>query len=349
MKNNFNINIWILILLLLPLTSCSEKEPVVEEEETVVEPFAYDFVVAQDGSGDFTTVQEALDAAPEFRSYRTYIFIKKGTYKEQLELDKTKKNIALIGEDVNATILTYDNYASKINPETGQEYGTSLSRSFYIGGEHFYAQNITFENSAGPVGQALAVYIQGDHAVFNNCRFLGYQDTVYGDKGRQYFKNCYIAGSTDFIFGPSVAVFDQCTIHSITGNYITAASTPEASKYGYVFLNCELTAEPGVTTYLGRPWRNYARVVYINCKMGDHIRPEGWHNWSKPEAESTVFYAEHHSTGPGANPDQRVSWSKQMSAGESGTYTVSKVLGGYDNWEAEAVVNEISELVNSIK
>jgi pectin methylesterase-like acyl-CoA thioesterase len=302
----------------------------------------FDFVVAQDGSGDFTTIQEAFDASPDSFTIRITIFIKKGVYKEKLVLAKSKSNISIFGEDANETIITYDDNARKINPETGKEFGTFASRSFYVGGEDFYAQDITFENSSGPVGQALAIFIEGDKAIFNNCRFLGYQDTVYGDKGRQYFKNCNIEGSTDFIFGPSIAVFDQSTIHSIRGNYITAASTPEGNEFGYVFLNCKLTAEKDVKAYLGRPWRDYAKVVFIDCEIGDHIRPEGWHNWNKPHAEKTVLYAEHNNTGPGADISKRVAWSRQLTQIEASKYTVFGILQGTDGWDPDILLKRYS-------
>jgi pectinesterase len=149
--------------------------------------------------------------------------------------------------------------------------------------------------------------------IFDNCKFLGFQDTLYPREttSRQYYKNCYIEGTTDFIFGASTAVFDQCEIFAKTGgSYLTAASTPETNPYGFVFLNCKLTTNAANESYyLGRPWRNYAKTVFVKCQMGAHIKPIGWHNWSKPEAETTTFYAEYLSTGAGANASSRVSWS----------------------------------------
>lgn len=293
----------------------------------------YDFVVAKDGSGDFKTVQEAINAVPDLRKNPTRIFIKKGVYKEKLTLPSTKTGVSFIGEDVQQTILTYDDFASKKN-RFGEEIGTSGSSSFFIYGDDFSAENITFENSAGPVGQAVAVRIDGDRVMFSNCRFLGYQDTLYphGKNSRQYYRNCYIEGTTDFIFGWSTAVFDGCEIFSKEGgSYITAASTLEGTPYGFVFLNCRLTGSaPANSYYLGRPWRPYAKTVFINTQMGLHIMPEGWHNWDKPAAEKTTFYAEHASKGHGAAPAKRVKWSHQLSAEQAKAYTLEAIFGDWD-------------------
>lgn len=295
----------------------------------------YHLVVAGDGSGDFRTVQEAINAVPDFRNKETRIFIKNGTYKEKLILPASKNNVTFIGEDKMSTVLTYDDYAQKLN-KYGEEIGTTGSSSFFIFGNDFKAKNITFENSSGPVGQAVAVRVNGDRIIFENCRFLGYQDTLYpnGRDSRQYYKNCYIEGTTDFIFGWSTAVFEDCEIFSKDGgHYITAASTEEESDFGFVFINCELTGDaPAGDVYLGRPWRDYAQTVFISTKMGDHIKKEGWHNWSKPQAEKTAFYAEYNSSGPGAAANKRVKWSHQLSAKEALKYTVNNVLKGEDNW-----------------
>ncbi|MDX5417817.1 MAG: pectinesterase family protein [Hymenobacteraceae bacterium] len=292
----------------------------------------HDFVVAQDGSGDFKTVQEAINAVPDFRKNTTTIFIKNGVYKEKLVLPTSKTMVKLVGEDVQHTILTYDDFASKKN-RFGEEMGTTGSTSFFIFGDDFSADNITFENSAGPVGQAVAVRIDGDRVMFTNCRFLGNQDTLYphGEKSRQYYKNCYIEGTTDFIFGWSTAVFDNCEIYSKKGgSYVTAASTVEGTPYGFVFLNCRLTGDaPKGSYYLGRPWRPHAKTVFINSYLGPHIKPEGWHNWNKPEAEQTTFYAEYKSKGPGARAGKRVDWSHQLSKKQLNDYTLEKIFDGW--------------------
>ena len=289
---------------------------------------AYDFVVAKDRSGDFTTVQDAINAIPDFRKNRTTIFIKSGIYKEKLILPASKTNVSFIGEKAETTILTYDDFASKKN-RFGEEVGTTGSTSFYIFGEGFRAENITFENSAGPVGQAVAVRIDGDKVAFKNCRFLGNQDTLYphGDRSRQYYKNCYIEGTVDFIFGWSTAVFDNCTIFCKDHGYITAPSTLEETEFGFVFLNCKITGDaPAASFYLGRPWRPYGKSVFIGCELGAHIKPEGWHNWNDAEKEKTAFFAEYQNTGLGAK-GKRVDWSHKLSREEAKKYNLKNVLG----------------------
>ncbi|WP_018479492.1 pectinesterase family protein [Pontibacter roseus] len=293
----------------------------------------YDFVVAKDGSGDFKTVQEAINAVPDFRKNTTTIFIKNGVYKEKLVLPASKTMVRLVGEDVQKTILTHDDFASKKN-RFGEEMGTTGSSSFFVFGDDFSAESITFENSAGPVGQAVAVRIDADRVMFTNCRFLGNQDTLYpyGEKSRQYYKNCYIEGTTDFIFGWSTAVFENCEIYCKKGgNYITAASTLEGTPYGFVFLNCRITGDASANSYyLGRPWRPYAKTVFINSYLGNMIKPEGWHNWNKPDAEKTTYYAEYNSTGPGAaKAGKRVSWSHQLSKEDLQRYTLESIFGDW--------------------
>lgn len=295
----------------------------------------FDFVVASDGSGDFLTVQEAFDAVPDFRKNETRILLKPGIYKEKLVLASSKTNVSLIGEDAETTVITNDDFAQKKN-KFGEEMGTTGSTSFFVFGDGFYAKNITFENSSGPVGQAVAVRVDGDKVMFEKCRFLGFQDTLYphGDRSRQYYKDCYIEGTVDFIFGWSTAVFENCEIFSKKGgSYVTAASTEKETEFGFVFIDCKLTGEgENASAYLGRPWRDYAQTVFINTEMGAHIKPEGWHNWSKPNAEKTAFYAEYGSRGLGANSEQRVPWSHQLTEEEAAKYTVESVLAGEDDW-----------------
>lgn len=299
----------------------------------------YHFVVAKDGTGDFLRVQEAIDAVPDFRRIETRIYIKSGIYWEKLVLPASKTNVTFIGEDKEKTVLTFDDFATKHN-KFGEEIGTTGSSSFFVFADDFTAKNITFENSAGPVGQAVAVRVDGDRTIFENCKFLGNQDTLYlhGKESRQYYKNCYIEGTTDFIFGWSTAVFEDCEIFSIEGgHYITAASTEEDSEHGFVFINCKLTSDASSeSVYLGRPWRDHAQTVFLNTEMGEHIKKEGWHNWSKPEAEKTTFYAEYNSTGPGANISERVGWSKRLSKSEAQKYDVNNVLKGSDNWDPKS-------------
>ncbi|MEB2781069.1 pectinesterase family protein [Algoriphagus sp. C2-6-M1] len=296
----------------------------------------FDFIVAKDGSGDFLTVQEAFDAVPDFRKNETRIGLKPGVYKEKLVLSASKTNVSLIGENAENTVVTHDDFAQKKN-KFGEEMGTTGSTSFFVFGDGFYAKNITFENSAGPVGQAVAVRVDGDKVIFEKCRFLGFQDTLYphGATSRQYYKDCYIEGTVDFIFGWSTAVFENCEIFSKKGGgYVTAASTEEGTKYGFVFIDCKLTSDGEMASvYLGRPWRDFAQTVFINTEMGAHIKPEGWHNWNKPNAEETSFYAEYGSVGPGAHSSRRVGWSHQLSKEEAANFIAKAVLAGDDGWD----------------
>ena len=297
-----------------------------------IENLAYDFVVATDGTGDFKTVQEAINAVPDYRKKETTIFIKKGTYKEKLVLAESKSLVTFIGESVDSTVITYDDYNQKKNI-FGEDKGTSGSAGFYIYGPGFSAENITFSNTAGPVGQAVAVSVGGDKAKFKNCRFLGFQDTLYtyGRESRQYYNHCYIEGTVDFIFGSATAVFDSCTIYGKRGGFYTAASTPEPVKYGYVFLDCNITGNaPDTSFYLGRPWRPYAKTVFIRCHLDRQVKTEGWNNWSKASNERTAFYAEYKNIGVSADTSKRVPWSHQLTENEARSYTLFNILSGWD-------------------
>ncbi len=292
----------------------------------------YDFIVAKDGSGDFTSIQEAINAVPEMRSARTYIHIKPGIYKEKLTLPANKTNLSFIGEDALTTTLTYDDFAQKKN-RFGENIGTSGSSSFFIYGDGFSATNLTFENSAGPVGQAVAVRIDGDKVSFYNCRFLGNQDTLYphGDRSRQYYKDCYIEGTVDFIFGFSTCYFENCEIFCKKSGYITAASTPEGANYGFVFKDCKIKGTAAANSfYLGRPWRPFAQVVFLGCEIPSIIRPEGWHNWGKASNEQTAFYAEYNCTGNGSDTSLRVTWAKQLDAEQASNHSRENVLGDWN-------------------
>lgn len=294
----------------------------------------YNFVVAQDGSGDFTTVQAAINAVPDYRKAGpTRIYIKKGMYKEKIVIAESKQNVQLIGED--GAVLTYDDYAQKPNI-FGEGKGTSGSGSIYIFGPDFFAENITFENTSGPVGQAVACHVAGDRAVFRRCRFLGFQDTLYtfGENTREYYEDCYIEGTVDFIFGKATAVFNRCELRSKrTGGFLTAPATPQGSNYGYVFYDCKLTADEGVeagSVWLSRPWRPYGKTVFIRCEMGQHIRPEGWNNWGKTDNERTAYYAEYQCYGKGADTSRRVAWSHQLK--DANAYVMTNILKGADGW-----------------
>ncbi len=301
----------------------------------------YHIVVSPDGHGDYMTVQEAIDACPDYSHTEiTDILIRKGIYKEQVTIPHTKFRLHLIGEDAENTVITYDKYAEQFWSGRDFKVGTSGSASVYIHASYITFENLTFENSAGEgkeIGQAVAVFTDGDFLFFKGCRFLGNQDTLYtygrygknGGVKRNYFLNCYIEGTTDFIFGPSIAYFENCLIHSKKNSYVTAASTFEGQKYGYVFKNCKLTAAPGIDKcYLGRPWGAFAKTVFIDCELGDHILPDGWHDWEKPgkpDTKKNSYYAEYGSTGPGAR-GPRVKWAHTLKPRQLSDYTFEKVM-----------------------
>jgi pectinesterase len=294
----------------------------------------YDFVVAKDGSGNYKTIKEAVTACRDYAERDYFIFVKRGIYDEKLVIPTWKTRISIIGEDVDSTIICYNDYSGKID-STGKKLNTFTSFSGLVAGNNITFENITFINSAGRVGQAVAVHVEGDRCVFRNCKLIGNQDTLFaaGENSRQYFVGCYIEGTTDFIFGPATAVFENCTIKSKTNSYVTAASTLPAREFGYVFLNCKLIADSSAKkVFLGRPWRLYAHVAFINCELGGHIVPEGWHNWGKLEAEKTAKYFEYQNTGAGANFNARVDWAKQLTDDEVKKYSVPNILKGVDNW-----------------
>ena len=289
--------------------------------------------VAQDGSGNYKTVQEALIAVPANNKNRVVIYVRNGVYYEKLLLDSTKHFVTLIGEDKFKTILTYNDHTGKIAPN-GDSINTRTSWSFKIKADNFIAKNITFQNDAGfNAGQAVAVESDGDKMEFINCRFVGNQDVLFtnSDKSRQYYENCYIEGTTDFIFGSSTVWFEKCHIHSKKNSHITAASTPKEKEYGYIFNECILTGDTSLhNVSLGRPWRPYAQVVYMNCFIGEHIKSEGWSNWNNTDNYKTTRYAEYKNYGPSSEPAKRVEWSKQLTDEEAKKYTITNVLNGWN-------------------
>jgi pectinesterase len=289
--------------------------------------------VAADGSAKFRSVQEAIMSVPAGSPTNpVVIHIKPGVYKELIYIQREKRFFNLVGDDRENTVLTCNLYANLTN-HNGKPIGTFRTPSTTIDADDFTAENLTFENSAGPKGQALAIRVDGDRAAFRNCRFLGWQDTIFLNRGRQYFENCYIAGHVDFIFGAATAFFEKCHIQCLGDGYITAASTPYDQPFGFVFSNCKITGDqPETKSFLGRPWRVYASTIFLNTEMSEVVRPQGWNNWGKAEAEKTARYAEFGSAGPGAKPESRPAWSKQLSKAEAQAITLKKVLGGSDGW-----------------
>ena len=303
----------------------------------------YSAVVSADGSGTHTNIQSAIAAAPDDGTNTFSILIKSGTYQGPVVVPKTKKHILLIGEKSEDTILTYPFNVHEAPPGVKSPFNPGL----FIVGDDFKAENLTLENTSGDHGQALALRVDGDRAVFKDCRILGWQDTLMINNGRDYFTNCYVAGRVDFIYGSATALFERCEIQSRNGGHITAASTPKDKPFGFVFMNCKLTGDPqpwvdSVGTPantnsppmadLGRPWRPYASVTYLDCDLSAHIKPEGWNNWRNPTNELTARYAEFNSTGQGANPEKRFKWTKQLSQDQARVISPEKVLGGSDGW-----------------
>lgn len=290
-------------------------------------------VVSQDGKGDYLTVQQAIDAAPDYyRHGEITIVIRPGTYNEKVTIPTSKQRIHMVGEDAMTTVITWSDYAEQAGP-TGKPIGTSATPTVFFYGDDLLAENITFENAAGEgkkIGQACAVMVDADRVAFVGCRFIANQDTIYtyGKGQRQYYLNCWIEGTTDFIFGASTCWFESCTILSKKNSYVTAASTPQGTKFGYVFNNCKLIHSEGVDkVYLGRPWRPYAKTVFLGCELGDHILPVGWHDWGKEYAHKTTYYAEYASKGPGAaSKAERERWSHIMKPSQAQAYSVTKVL-----------------------
>ena len=276
-------------------------------------------VVARDGTGQFRTVSEAVEVCRAFMEYHKVILVKSGTYKEKVVIPSWLDNIEILGEDVNTTVITYDDHANIRLESIGKGMGTFRTYTVKVEGNDITLKNITIENNSARLGQAVALHTEGDRLKVVGCRLLGHQDTVYTGKAgtRIFFAGCYIEGTTDFIFGPSTAWFEDCTIHSKANSYVTAASTPKDVKYGYVFNRCRLTAESDIDkVYLGRPWRPYAYTLFMNCELGSHIVPAGWHNWGNKDNEQTARYLEYNNAGPGAATKERAAWSRQLTKKE---------------------------------
>ena len=280
--------------------------------------------VAADGSGDFKTITEALEAIRAYMDYRVTVNIKNGVYHEKVIIPSWLENVDFIGENPDSTIITSNDYAALGN------MGTFRTYTVRVDGCDMTFRNITIQNNAGRVGQAVALHTEGTGLTFENCRFLGNQDTLFlaGHDAKLVFDDCYIEGTTDYIFGPATVWFEDCTIHSKSDSYVTAASTPADVEFGYVFKDCRLTADPDVSkVYLGRPWRPYAYTCFIDCELGGHIVPQGWNNWRNPDNEKTARYGEYRSKGNGAAPAARALWSRTLSDAEAAAITRERVIG----------------------
>ena len=289
----------------------------------------HDIYVNQDGTGDYTTITDALEGVRAYMEYTVTVHIANGVYKEKIVIPSWLKNVVFEGESADGVVITNDHHANI------DKMGTFRTYTVKVDGSDITFRNLTIENNAPQLGQAVALHTEGDRLHFENCRLLGNQDTLFtgGKNARLYFGNCYIEGTTDFIFGPATAFFSKCQIHSKRNSYIAAASTPEDVEVGYVFDSCKLTSEPDVTkVYLGRPWRPYAHTVFINCDMGKHILPIGWHNWGKESNEKTSRYGEYGSKGPGAQ-GERAAWAKNPDSAEvKALLDLNKVFSNTTTW-----------------
>ena len=300
-------------------------------------------VVARDGTGEFRTVGEAIEVCRAFMDYHKVIYVKRGTYKEKLIIPQWIQHIEICGEDRDETVITYDDHANiKSLPPAPTQGGTEMrpmgtfrTYTLRIDANDITLKNITIENNSARLGQAVALHTVGDRLTFINCRFLGHQDTVYTGMAntRLQFTNCYIEGTTDFIFGPSTAWFEGCTIHCKANSYITAASTPRDVAYGYIFNNCTITCAANVEkVFLGRPWRDYGYTLFMNCELPAQIRPEGWHHWEQ-HREQTARYMEYNNHGPGAATASRAAWSHQLTKKEAQQITPSAVFKISNSWQ----------------
>lgn len=308
--------------------------------------------VAKDNSGDFNSIQQAVDSIPA--GTPETIYIKKGIYKERVEV--RKNNISFVGESTDDTIITESYYARMIMPD-GSKRGTFRSYTFFVYADNFTASNLTFENAAGfgdEFGQAIAVYAEGDNITFRNCKILGHQDTLFtgplpmkekqpgGFTGptidgirrvvHQLYEDCYIAGEIDFIFGSATAYFKNCTLFALNRNqeinaFYTVPSTYEGQAFGYVFESCTFTGNcPPKSVALSRPWRIHAKTVLLNCSYSDQIIDEGFTDWNKPESHETVYYAEYNGHGEGFKPEKRAAYVHQLNESEAALYTLENVM-----------------------
>lgn len=287
---------------------------------------AQDLVVATDGSGHFSSLQDAVRAVRDHSPVPVTVYIKNGVYPEKLLVPSWKPNIRFVGESAEGVRIIGDDYAGKpLSAADGtgfRQVQTYTSYTVLIDADNVTLENLSIENIAGPVSQAVALHVEGDRFKAIHCRILGFQDTLFCSRegSRQYYKDCLITGTTDFIFGKSTAVFQSCTLVSKKNSYITAAATPPYQAYGFVFLDCVLQAEGADKVFLGRPWRPHAKTVFIRTRYGAHIRPEGWDNWRDTANERTVFYAEF----PGQK--NRVAWAKTLQEQDLKQYTLEAIF-----------------------
>lgn len=299
--------------------------------------------VAPDGSGDFRTIQAAIDAAPTGTpAHPSIIHVKPGIYHEILYVQREKRYVELIGTDPQTTIVTFNLSASTLGPDR-RPLGTFRTATLDMDADLFMMENMTVQNSAGSVGQALALRVDGDRDLFRNCRFLGWQDTILANRGRQDFDHCTISGAVDFIFGGATAFFDHCTLSELRdkGGDLTAPSTPADQPYGLVFWHCQITSASNVrpgSTGLMRPWRAHGESAFIDCTLSDAISARGWDSWAGREATCRAEeYGSRTPTGQPLNLAARAPWVHRLSPQQADQFASVKVLGG---WKPASIIPE---------
>jgi pectinesterase len=332
--------------LVLPLLLAACVCTFAQDVHVRVDPAAAHANPGDENQTVFPTIQNALDHHSwPGKNGRVYIEIAPGIYNERVIVTQNHPNITLIGKGKSPSDVVITN---SLNAK--QAGGTFFTSTVVVNGSGFEADNVTFENSAGNTGQAVAIAVRSDRAIFKHCRFLGHQDTLFADYGRQYYLDSYIEGGVDFIFGNAAAVFDHSELHANGPGYLTAQSRTSADQpTGYVIVNSKVTSSidhsaeslAKGTTALGRPWRPYSRVVYINTELPADLHPAGWNNWGKTTNEQTAYYAESNSIGPGANPSARVPWSHQLTSDQANQYLPQNFLRGTDNWNPIAEAKQL--------
>ena len=328
-------------IVLLAFTSIAFSASPISAQDVHVH-VSHDVKTGIDGSHEFPTIQMAMDHHPfAGKNGRVFIEIAPGTYHERVIVTQNHSNITFLGKGARPEDVVITN---SLNAK--QAGGTFFTETVRVDAPGFEADNLTFENSAGTTGQAVAIAVRSDRAVFKHCRLFGHQDTLFADYGRQYYLDTYIEGTVDFIFGNAQAVFDHSELHELTSGFLTAQSRTGADQAtGYVILNSRVTADDtalaGKHFFLGRPWRPYSRVVYLHTELPDSVAPQGWNNWGKPANEQTAFYAERDNTGPGAATSQRVPWSHQLTVAQAKQYRPANFLRGKDHWNPEAEAKKL--------
>ncbi len=293
------------------------------------------FDVAADGSAQFTSVQAAVNAAVAAGAPAT-VRIHAGTYRETVRIPAGAPPMELAGDGPERTVIVFGNHAALLDPASGRPFGTFGSATVAVDADDFRARDLTIANDAGPVGQAVALRLSGTRAAFRHVHLRGHQDTLYlqGRDSLAWFGDCAVEGTVDFIFGAGTALFERCRIHSLGDGYVTAAATPHGRRFGLVFRDCRLTAAPGVrAVYLGRPWRDHARVAFLDSVLGAHVLPAGWHDWDRPERRATAHFAEAGNTGPGADAGARAPWAHRLGPRQAAAYSRQAILGDWRPYE----------------